>query len=82
MPVRGSSSVGTGTSSSGTIVEFSPSEVTGSGVTFVSLSESTAPGLAGALRTGLAFLRGLGVTNSLSAPAPSMIVEPDVPIAA
>ncbi len=77
IPVRGSSSVGTGTSSSGVI-----SGTTSSGTTSVHVFEMTADGFAGAFKTTVAFLSGLGVTNSLRAPAPSIIVDHDVPIAA
>jgi hypothetical protein len=77
MPVRGSSSVAAGGYSS---VELFISDTT----VFVSLVSftRTAEGLEGAVRAISAFLSGLGVTNSLRAPAPSMIVEPDIPIAA
>lgn len=80
IPVRGSSSVGTGVSSTGSSgISSSDGELSeSSGGSFAII----AAGLEGALSTGFAFLSGLGVTNSFKAPAPSTIVEPDVPMAA
>ncbi len=80
IPVSGSSSVGIGSFFEAlvtTTVFFSGEEIT-----VLPVFTITAHGLAAAPSLGFDFLSGLGVTNSRRAPAPSIIVAPEILIAA